>query len=204
MALSTYSELQTSIAGWLSRADLTARIPDFITLVETRLNRKLRVEQMETVATGTLTGQTLAIPADCLKIQRFVLYPGDREIDLEYAPAKNLAKFGTSTDEPFYYTKQNQLLYVAPIPDSDYTYKLFYLAKVAALSDAAPTNWLLTDSPDVYLYGALLEAAPYIKNDARIAVWAEAYKVAMNDLTDQEQDKKHSESSLVVRSDLCL
>lgn len=204
MALTTYAELQASLAGWIHRTDLTTRIPDFITLAEAQFNRRLRVREMETVANGTLSAQTLTPPTDALEIQRFVIYPGTREIELEYSPPKNIARFGTDTGEPFYFTTMNQLYYVAPIPDGPYTYKLFYVQKIPALSISNTTNWLLTKAPDAYLYGALLQAAPYMKNDSRVPMWAEALRQVLDELTKINDSNQYPSSAMVVRSDMHL
>jgi hypothetical protein len=204
MALSTYAELQASIAGWLSRGNLTARIPDFITLAEARFNRKLRVREMETVVSGTLSGQTLTPPTDLLEIQRLAIYPTGAEVELEYTAPKTMAKYGTETGQPFYFTTMNQALYVAPIPDGNYAYKLFYVQKVPALSGSNATNWLLTSAPDVYLYAALLEAEPYLKNDKRVPLWANAYNAAIVDLQEQNDRQQVPQSSMIIRGDVRL
>jgi hypothetical protein len=204
VATNDYSWLKKAIAGWLSRSNLTARIPDFITLAEGRINRKLRVREMESLATGTLSGQTLAPPADMLEIQRLAVYPGQREVELEYTAPKNMAKFGTETGQPIYFTTLNQSLYLAPIPDAEYDYKLFYFQKIPPLSDENTSNWLLESAPDVYLYAALLEAEPYVKNDKRVPLWAAAYQAAIADLQDQNDRQQIPQSSMVIRSDMCL
>ena len=71
MALSTYSELQTEIASWLDRSDLTAQIPTFIKLAEARINRTLRVRAMETVVQHTMVGlsKRIALPSDYLQMR---------------------------------------------------------------------------------------------------------------------------------------
>jgi hypothetical protein len=69
-----------------------------------------------------------------------------------------------------------------PIPDSTYTAELIYYAKLSKLSASTSTNWLLAQAPDVYLYGALLQAAPYLQDDARIQVWVSLYERGLQDL----------------------
>ena len=66
MSITTYSELQQAIADWLERADLTARIPDFIALFEATANRRLRLRQQEAVASLTPSAGAAALPADFL------------------------------------------------------------------------------------------------------------------------------------------
>ena len=75
MSFATYSDLQTSIANYLARSDLTSVIPDFITLAENRLRRELRIRQMlKSVTTSTVSGDaTVEIPSDFLEIRDFVV-----------------------------------------------------------------------------------------------------------------------------------
>ena len=75
MSLSTYSDLQTSIANYLARSDLTSQIPDFITFAENRLRRELRIRQMlKSVTTATVSGDnTIEIPSDFLQARDFVV-----------------------------------------------------------------------------------------------------------------------------------
>ena len=86
---------------------------------------------------------------------------------------------------------------MGPVPSSLYTMEIDYYAKVAALSDSATTNDMLTNNPDLYLYGALLEAEPFLMNDARVGLWANAFRQALTDL--QEQDDKDSHSGNAMR-----
>ena len=104
---------------------------------------------------------------------------------------------GSITGIPEAYTMRAGYLLMGPVPSSSYTMEIDYYAKVAALSDAAPTNTMLTDNPDLYLYGSLLEAEPFLMNDARIPIWANAFRQSMADL--QEQDDKDSHSGNEMR-----
>ena len=75
MSFATYSDLKTSIAGYLARSDLTSQIPDFITFAENRLRRELRIRQMlKSVTTSSVSGDaTVEIPSDFLEIRDFVV-----------------------------------------------------------------------------------------------------------------------------------
>ena len=66
-----------------------------------------------------------------------------------------------------------------PTPDGEQSAILMYYAKIPTLSDSAETNWLLTHHPDIYLYGALLHSAPYLKEDERAQTWAALYTAAV-------------------------
>ena len=104
---------------------------------------------------------------------------------------------GSITGVPEAYTMRAGYILMGPVPSSLYTMEIDYYARVAALSDAAPTNDMLTNNPDLYLYGSLLEAEPFLMNDSRIQVWANAFRQSMTDL--QEQDNKDSHSGNEMR-----
>jgi hypothetical protein len=91
------------------------------------------------------------------------------------------------------------VLELYPIPDAQGAVFLNYTRKVPALSDSATTNWLLTDAPDVYLYGSLLHAAPYLHEDNRVNVWAQLYGAAVKQLNEQSDKAKYSSDSLGMR-----
>jgi len=104
---------------------------------------------------------------------------------------------GSITGIPEAYTMRAGYILMGPVPSSSYTMEIDYYAKVAALSDAAPTNTMLTNNPDIYLYGALLEAEPFLMNDARAQTWSQAFFKAIQDI--QLQDDKDSHSGNAMR-----
>ena len=71
---------------------------------------------------------------------------------------------------------------VYPPPDGTYTAELVYYAEIPALTDSNTTNWLLTLAPDIYLYGTLMQTAPYLQDDARLQTWAALYQKKMQDI----------------------
>jgi hypothetical protein len=87
---------------------------------------------------------------------------------------------------------------IGPVPDSAYTTSMLYLKKIDNLSVANPTETMLTENPDVYLYGALLEAEPFLMNDARIQIWAGLLQQVAKDLQDRDIFDRHSGSALRV------
>lgn len=172
MALANYSDLQTAIAKWLVRNDLTTRIPDFITIAEARISRVLRVRQMITTVTGTISTQDYTLPADFVETLRIKL---DTENDkpLEYRPIEDAESrvAGTATGEPKFFALVGDVLQFFPTPDGDYDLTFSYYAKVPALSDSSPTNWLLTAAPDVYLFMSMAAAYSATLEEEREGIW---------------------------------
>lgn len=192
MSIASYSELQAAVSRWLHRGDLASVVPDLITFAQARLNRNLRVRQMETAHTETVTMQQLALPADWLE---FVGAPklGDDRLDFI---TRDQYKGGC---EGNFYTIMGSTLYLSPTLDGPTELAFDYYTKIPALSDTATTNWLLVDGPDIYLYGSLLEAEPYLKNDPRIETWRGLLQVALTDIQGASDRAKHSGASLVMR-----
>ena len=185
MALDTFSGLKTTIADYLNRDDLTSAIPGFITLAEAKFNRKLRVRQMIKRATATLDTQYFAFPSDFLQAKEFQLNTNPITY-LQYV-TQNQGDYGSAnnyvaTGRPQFYTIIGTQIEVIPTPDTGYTGELTYYGKIPALSDSNTSNWLLVYAPDLYLYGALLEATPYLKDDERLAVWSTLYTNSLGDI----------------------
>ena len=87
-------------------------------------------------------------------------------------------------------TDNGATLMVAPTPDGTYPVKFEYVATVPSLTTAAPTNWLLTKHPDVYLYGSLKASAPYLRDDPRVQMWGNELEQAIEEArlaTDREK-----------------
>jgi hypothetical protein len=201
MAISNYSELKDAVANWLDRDDLTARIPEFISLAEARFNRALRLRAMETKQTAsTVAGQqNLALPTNYIQMRNLQINTSP-VTPLQYVTPEIFDRLwgGNMTGTPKMYTILADELQLGPTPASVQTIEMLFYKKFDALSDAAPTNWVITNAPDIYLYGALLEAEPFIMNDARIPVWAGGFQNSVAALQDQDNKDRHSGSALRV------
>ena len=202
----TYAQLQDEIADWLDRSDLTSQIPAFIELAEASFNRTIRAPDMITKNDSfSISGQYNTLPSDTLEIVRIVV-DVQPVIVLEYLTPQDLSELRatmTGTGKPYYFTlvggSSNQLE-VLRSPDQTYTSSIIYYTRIAALTDSATTNWLLTANPDIYLYGALVEAEPYLKNDERMPLWANRLDKALTTLRLQGERELHSGSSLRMRA----
>lgn len=198
----TYATLKTAIADFLNRDDLTSVIPTFIALAEADMQRKLRHWRMEERATAQLDTQFSAIPADWVETIRFYLTTGETsrlELISQAEMIDRKQADGNVNGRPSYYAMTGAQFELYPIPDGTYASELLYFAKIPALSDSATTNWLLTNAPDAYLYGALIHSAPYLKDDARIQVWAALYQSAIDNLNTSSNDARHSGTGLRMK-----
>jgi hypothetical protein len=202
MAISTYSELQASIADFLNRADLTSVIPTFIALGEARMNRDIRHWQMENRASTTIDGQYLTKPSDWVETIRLHLSGQNTSaIDLLSTQAMADKRQGSENvaGKPRYYRHAENQFEVFPTPDSAYAAELLYYQKIPSLANDATTNWLLSSYPDIYLYGSLLNSAPYLAEDNRAEVWARLYGEAVDKLNLTSQQAVYSGVGLTTK-----
>jgi hypothetical protein len=203
MALTTYNELKSSVADWLNRTDLTAVVPDFISLAEAQIERTLRTRQMIVRATASIDSEYSAVPADFLETKSIKLNTNPvTPLQFESVDALDSMK-GTmylANGKPLYFGIVGGQIRVLPVPDSTYTAELTYYAKLSKLSSTNATNWLLTQAPDVYLYGALMQAAPYLKDDDRITIWATMYTRGLEELQVADDRGATSGGSILMRA----
>lgn len=205
MAITTYDELKTSVADFLNRDDITATIPTFISLAEANMQRKLRHWRMEKRSTAEIDTQYSAIPADFFEVIRFYVTSGDTkplelisQAELLDRKRKNLNTSGS----PSYYAITAGEIEVYPVPDGTYDAELYYYSRIPALSDSNTSNWVLEYFPDVYLYGALVHSAPYLKDDGRTQIWASLYQEAIDAINAESERSKFGGSGrrLKIRS----
>lgn len=205
MSFTSYSDLQSAIAGYLARSDLTTQIPDFIRLAETRLRRDLRIRQMlKSVTTATVGGDsTVELPSDFLEVRDFVVVGNPIQPLNYYSPsAFNRNTRSWESGKPIDYTVLANDFQLAPIPDGVYTVKMFYFAAPEFLSGTNTSNAFLANTPDALLYGALLEAEPYLMNDARINTWGTMFDRAMASITRSDAQGQYSGVPLVIKTTL--
>ena len=201
MAISNYTELKTAVANWLDRDDLTDRIPEFIALAEARFNRVLRLRSMETKETAsTVAGQrNLALPASYIQMRNFQVNTSPLTTLSYVTPEIYDRLWGGSTGgTPKFYTILANEVSFGPIPGSVMEVEMLFYKKFDNLSGSVATNWLITNAPDIYLYGSMLEAEPFIMNDERVQLWATALERGVSDLQEQDNKDRHSGSALRV------
>lgn len=203
MTITNYSTLQSTVADYLNRSDLTSVIPTFIQLAEAQINRDVRHYKMETRSTATIDAgdQYSQVPSDWIETIRMSIQgTGTTVVNLlsRDAMADKRAGAEDTSGRPQFYTHADGQFNFYPTPDANYTAELLYFAKVPDLASNT-TNWLLSDSPDVYLYGSLMHSAPYLAEDARIAVWAQLYAAGVKRLNDSSEEARHSGSGLKLK-----
>jgi len=198
--ITNYSTLKSTIADYLNRADLTSQIETFIQFAEADMNTRLRCREQIVRAEATSSAEYVQLPADWLEAINLHIVGGQqplRYITLDEADIVNKEQLYVG---PHYYSLMNGAIEIVPEPAEDIDIEMIYYAKIPALSDQNTTNWLLTKAPDVYLYGALTHAAPFLMDDQRIPVFAQIYLTRTQALIDESQKSLHSGSPLIART----
>jgi hypothetical protein len=153
-------------------------------------------------STASLTTEYSAVPDDFLEAKTFKLDTSPpTPLQFETIDSMdNLSVVYTSSGKPAYFSVVGNQFRFIPTPDTEYTGELTYYAKLSKLSSTNTSNWLLTAGPDIYLYGALMQAAPYLQDDARITVWAALYKNGLEELKLSDDRGSTSGGVLVTRA----
>lgn len=183
MAITDYPSLKTAVANYLHRTDLTANIPDFISMAEWRIARALRVSQLLTTGSVTVSAgaSTGTLPTGFLELANVKISTG---AELQYVPPDRIDNVSGS-GVPWVYTLVGSTITVAPTWTAGGTLTVTYWKKETELSDSNTTNWYVTSAPDALLYGALLESAPFIQSDTRIPIWQDFFDRAVASLNQQ-------------------
>ena len=193
MAITTYAELQSNITDFLNRDDLASVTPTFISLAEADMQRQVRHWRQEKRSTAELDTQYSAIPADFLEAIRFYITSGEsRPLELisQFQLLDRKYQRANTSGEPAYYAITAGEIEIFPAPAGTYTAELYYNARIEPLSDSNTSNWMLEYFPDAYLYGSLIHSAPYLKDDARLQIWAALYQNAINAINAESERAK--------------
>lgn len=199
MSLTTYSELQTAVASWLHRSDLTAILPDLITVGEKKIFREVRARVMESTLTGTISSGVVALPSDYLgvKFARLTTTPAQ---NLTWASASQIyAQYPlrSSDRKPVLIGREGTNFIFGPYPDSAYTLAGIYYAQPTVIASSA--NALFLANPDLYLFAALSEAGDYTANDKNVVKWTAKYEAIRDSLNQESRLEAGSGGGMQVR-----
>jgi len=183
MALGTYTELVASVADWMHRNDLSGKAQDFVVLAESRIKALLKTRlQSLTTTLSTVAGTAYAsVPADLLHVRSLsipnvspsITYVTPDQYGTDFADQRSAS--------PYRYTIIGDRFYFGPVPDAAYPATLVYEAKFLPLSDTQQTNSLLTNWPNIYLWGALKEAANYADDAEKEGKYDASFMRAVDD-----------------------
>ncbi|TAL08066.1 MAG: hypothetical protein EPO02_13825 [Nitrospirae bacterium] len=186
----TYSGLLASVADFLNRADLTATIPDLVVLAEAQMNRQFITNgpprEMMGRSDATINAEFMAVPSDFLATVAIYLTTTTGVSSLKFTTPEKIVElkvnYPSESGDPQRFTVLGTAFQFWPWTSGTYTGELTYYKTIPPLATNTTGNWLLSAYPDAYLYGTLLQSAPYLKDDARIQVWGTAFQQILSDI----------------------
>jgi hypothetical protein len=202
--ITNYSTLQTAVQDYMARADLSTFVPNYIQNWEERFFRDPMnwAAWMETALNVTISSQVAALPADYLELVTAYI-DGSPSTSLQRVPLKQMSLHfprNAPVGYPVWIARSGANFIFGPVPDGAYTVKGVYYAKPTVIrSDGDGVNWLVTNAPDLMLYGALLEAEPFMRNDERFELWRALYTEALSAYRRQHKSENASGSPPQVR-----
>jgi len=178
MTIQTYADLQTEIKRWLHRpgdTELAASIPTLIQFAESRINNELRTGKMVRYRSVSVAGNSFDRPADFLEM--VTIGPKDDPgCELELVGPREIRQAIRNHLNQYAYVG-DQIMIGRANDTEPQNIDMVYYARIPCLCDAEQ-SWLLSEQPDIYLFGALTFSAPFLKDDARIATWEAGYQAA--------------------------
>lgn len=200
--ITDYATLKTAVSDYLARSDLSGFVPNFVQNCESQIYKSLRIRAMENALSVTIASGVAPVPTSPVFVELKYAYVSTTPVQsLDRVPpdmiyARWPVRSGAEIPRDIAVAGSNFIF--GPYP-GNYTVEGIYYGRLAALSDSNTTNWFTTYAPDLLLYGALLEAEPFLKNDGRISVWQTFYQRAYDAVQGEEKRQRSSGGSIATR-----
>jgi hypothetical protein len=202
MSISSFAELQTAITNWTQRSDLTARLPEFITLAEAAFNRGFSESQpfrhfSQEANTTVSCSEYTTVPTDFLELRSIKgTWAPTKKLEYMTPEVMDLTYTSTTTANPKNYTMEAGSIRLGPAPSAGLTMKILYYQKIGPLSGGV--NWLLTNHPDVYLFGSLLHGGVFAHDDGQLQKVIAGYNSAVNGLRTSDKRVRFGGGALQI------
>lgn len=207
-AVMTYDSLVENISSYLERTDTATldKIPLFIMLAEQIIASEIKFLGNLTVNTAFMVNGTAIIPKPARwhkTVSMNVLVNGEKQPVLlrKYEYLREYWPDATQTGVPKFYSDYDYTHWlVAPTPDAAYPFEVLYYQRLQPLDSSNQSNWLTEYAPQALLYGSLLQAMPFLKNDDRIPIWQAQYQQIMQTLKSEDQQRLADRQAIAVDS----
>jgi hypothetical protein len=204
----TYTSLVDDIASYLERSDAQtlAKIPTFIMLAEQVIASEIKFLGNLTVNNSTMVIGESIIPKPARwhkTVSMNVVVAGERQpIFLrKYEYLREYWPDATATGIPAYYADYDYTHWlIAPTPVAAYTFEILYYQRLQPLDDTNQSNWFTEYAPQALLYGALLQAMPFLKNDERIPMWQAQYQQIIQTLKTEDVQRMGDRQAVALDS----
>lgn len=198
----TYAEMVDKLVLWLNREGFTALVDqagEFIAMGQRRIHRECDLKAMETSYSPAISAQTLALPADLIRVKTITLLQGTGTTEVLGAPFSDVMRYGQNSC-PRKFSVVGTTAYFGPPPDQGYTALVVYYKRLPILSVTDTTNWISENEPDLLLFAALMEAAMFLKDDARAQIWEARFQALKESLANSETRMDKPYGTLQVRN----
>lgn len=204
----TYTSLVDDIASYLERSDsqTLAKIPTFIMLAEQVIASEIKFLGNLTVNNSTMVIGEAVIPKPARwhkTVSMNVVVAGERQPVFlrKYEYLREYWPDATATGTPVYYADYDYTHWlIAPTPAAAYTFEILYYQRLQPLDDTNQSNWFTEYAPQALLYGALLQAMPFLKNDERIPMWQVQYQQIIQTLKTEDVQRMGDRQAVALDS----
>ena len=203
MAITSYSTLISAVKTYLNRSDISDdQVKEFISLAEASFNRVLRTRNQLTRSTSDISTQFVSQPSDLLELYNIQLNsdPIVRLEQVSLSKMDELKSASSTTGTTTYFAITGADLEFYPAPDTTYEIEVIYYKTITPLSTSNTDNFLLTNQVDIYLFGALVQAEPFLMNDERIGVWGALLGKAIEELRISDERSQTESGTIVMRA----
>lgn len=179
MPITNYTELKSAVTTWMTRGDVAGQAADCITLAEAALNRELNPVEVDATLAGVLDSRSIDISSLAMvdPIALFLADTGRNEVEITMKDQGTFPYRVSSAYPRFWSIDGTNIDFDCPLGQA-YPFRFRYRQRFA-LSDASPTNWLLTNHPDVYLAASIVWGGVFIQDDPTMARWASILNSAL-------------------------
>ena len=199
----TFTSLQQDVRRYLERGSVTDpivydQLPRLITLAERRIARELKIQGFQTVVNTTLQAGLAVYPKPdrwrdtiSMNVGTGANYNTHSPVfTRSYEYVRSYWPNETETGTPVFYADYNYSNWIfAPTPDANYPLEVLYYELPPLLDETNQTNWLTEFAPNVLLYGVLVEATPFVKDDERVQLWQSYYDRALAAINGEDLQK---------------
>ena len=198
----TFDSLQVDLRRYLERGFTLAddpyvyeQLPRLINMAERRIARDLKIQGFIVAVTTSFTNgvATYSKPDRWRDTISMTVKSGTDMVPVftrSYEYCRNYWPDDTQTGQPEFYADYDYTHWlIVPTPNATYQAEILYYQLPELLDATHQTNWLTEYAPNLLLYGALLEATPFLKNDERITTWQNFYQSAANALNQEDLKK---------------
>ena len=204
----TYDSLTSTVLQYLERADaaVVEKVPTFITLCEFEIAQQIKTLGQLTVANSTFSANNPIVPKPArwrkTVSMNYTDATGKKQPILlrKYEYLKQYWPNDTETDAPKFYADYDyEHWLIAPTPDVAYDFEVLFYERIQPLSSTNQTNWLTQNAPNAMLFGTLLQAMPFLKNDSR-QIFQQKYDQALAALKTEDITRVGDRQSVVLES----